>query len=116
MLTCTGLGDTLVECFSSDGPGASESAWLPTAAPLHAVEGYTSESSVAPGEALELHVSTSPAEDYRVEIYRLGWYDGDGGRLVGCLIRLRWKCVRSGRSTSPFLCRMIGLPVTIWRI
>ena len=82
MLTCTGLGDTLVECFSSDGPGASESAWLPTAAPLHAVEGYTSESSVAPGEALELHVSTSPAEDYRVEIYRLGWYGGDGARLV----------------------------------
>jgi len=46
-------------------------------------EGYTSETSVAPGETLHLHVS-SPGE-YRVEIVRLGWYGGVGGRLVGCL-------------------------------
>ena len=45
--------------------------------------GYASETNVEPGETLRLHVS-SPAE-YRVEIFRLGWYGGVGARLVTCL-------------------------------
>ena len=49
-----------------------------------AIEGYASEVSVAPGETFHLHVSTSPAAHYVVEIYRIGWYGGSGGRLVGC--------------------------------
>jgi hypothetical protein len=48
-----------------------------------AIEGYASETSLGPGETLHLHVS-SPG-DYRVEIFRLGWYGGVGGRLVACL-------------------------------
>lgn len=51
----------------------------------HAIEGYASDVSVAPGEELRLHVSTQPAATYRVEIYRIGWYDGAGGALVACL-------------------------------
>src|SRR5205823_3209206 len=31
------------------------------------------------------HVSTSPAAAYRVLVYRLGWYDGAGARLMDCL-------------------------------
>lgn len=54
---------------------------LPVAA---TIEGYATEVSVAPGETFHLHVSTSPAERYRVEIYRLGWYGGLGARLVLC--------------------------------
>jgi len=50
-----------------------------------AVEGYASEESVAPGGSLDLHVSTTPAAQFRVDIYRLGWYSGLGGRLVACL-------------------------------
>ena len=49
------------------------------------IEGYTTRDSVAPGETLEFHVSTDPAERYRVDIYRLGWYGGVGGRRVWSL-------------------------------
>lgn len=49
------------------------------------LEGYASQTSVAPGETLKLHVSTRPAARYQVQIYRLGWYRGLGGRLVACL-------------------------------
>jgi hypothetical protein len=49
------------------------------------VDGYASPVSVAPGQRLELHVSTAPAARYRVEILRLGWYGGRGTRLVRCL-------------------------------
>jgi hypothetical protein len=50
-----------------------------------AIEGYASEVSVLAGETVHLHVSTSPAERYRVQVYRLGWYGGAGARLVACL-------------------------------
>ncbi len=49
------------------------------------IQGYGSEVSVAPGDTLQLHVSTNPAAPYRVEIYRLGYYRGLGGRLITCL-------------------------------
>ena len=49
------------------------------------VEGYTSEVSVSPGERVQFHISLRPAGRYRIEIYRLGWYQGLGGRLYGCL-------------------------------
>ena len=49
------------------------------------IEAYASEVSVAPGGIVHLHVATSPAARYRLEIFRLGWYDGAGGRLVDCL-------------------------------
>jgi hypothetical protein len=40
---------------------------------------------VRPGETLQLCVSTLPAERYRIAVYRLGWYDGDGARqLASC--------------------------------
>ena len=38
---------------------------------------------MAPGETLHLHVAA--AHHYRVEIYRLGWYDGAGGRRLTCV-------------------------------
>jgi N,N-dimethylformamidase beta subunit-like, C-terminal len=64
-------------------PGSN--GWHAASAPEHAVEGYASETSVAPGATLHLHVSTAPAARYRVEIYRLGWYGGSGGRLQACV-------------------------------
>jgi hypothetical protein len=53
--------------------------------PASEIEGYSSEVSLVPGDVLHLHVSTSPAARYRVELYRLGWYGGAGARLVTCL-------------------------------
>src|SRR5436190_9039898 len=43
---------------------------LATPSSPSAVEGYASEVSVAPGDTLHLHVSTSPAALYIIEIYR----------------------------------------------
>jgi N,N-dimethylformamidase beta subunit-like protein len=45
------------------------------------IEGYAASVSVAPGDTLDLHVSTaSPRFD--IEIYRLGWYGGAGARKM----------------------------------
>lgn len=51
-----------------------------------AIEGYASEHSAAPGQAFHLHVKAGrPGDRYRIYVYRLGWYGGDGGRLVTCV-------------------------------
>jgi hypothetical protein len=46
------------------------------------IEGYCSHRSVRAGEKITFHVSTSPASPITLEIYRSGYYGGDGGRLV----------------------------------
>jgi hypothetical protein len=50
-----------------------------------AIEGYVSQSSIRAGETLTAFVSVNPAAAYRVEIYRLGYYGGKGGRLMKTL-------------------------------
>ncbi|MET9962255.1 N,N-dimethylformamidase beta subunit family domain-containing protein [Streptomyces sp. NPDC006326] len=51
------------------------------AGPARAIEGFADRTSVLPGEALGLRVSTT-AECYTVSAYRMGWYGGRRARLV----------------------------------
>jgi N,N-dimethylformamidase beta subunit-like, C-terminal len=46
-----------------------------------AIEGFADRTSTAVGETVTLYVSTRAAT-FHVEAYRLGWYQGLGGRLV----------------------------------
>jgi hypothetical protein len=46
------------------------------------IEGYCSRTSVRAGETIEFFVSTSPTSDFTLDIYRLGYYGGTGGRHV----------------------------------
>jgi len=47
----------------------------------HEIEGYSEATSVAPGETVRLHVSTTSPR-FTVQVYRMGWYGGAGARLV----------------------------------
>ncbi len=46
-----------------------------------AIEGYTWASSVEAGNAIKFSVSTTAAS-FSAAIYRMGWYQGKGGRLI----------------------------------
>ena len=46
------------------------------------IEGYCSHTSIRSGETIRFFVSTNPSSRFTLDIYRLGWYGGDGGRLV----------------------------------
>lgn len=50
-----------------------------------AIEGYCSHASIRAGETLSIFVSTRPASRFTIDVYRTGWYGGDGGRLVARL-------------------------------
>src|SRR5260370_18176548 len=44
------------------------------------IEGYCSHTSIRAGERLEITVSTNPPSPFVIDLYRLGSYDGKGGR------------------------------------
>jgi hypothetical protein len=46
------------------------------------IEGYVTHTSVRPGESISIHVSTNPGSPFVIEIYRLGYYQGHGGRFM----------------------------------
>jgi Concanavalin A-like lectin/glucanases superfamily/Domain of unknown function (DUF2341) len=67
-------------------PGTS--AWRLTNSALnHEIEGYASLTSVNAGGQISFFVSTADPT-YQVEIYRMGWYGGLGGRQVMSAIQL----------------------------
>ena len=47
----------------------------------HSIEGYPDHVSATTGDTVALHVS-STAPTFHVEAYRMGWYQGYGGRLI----------------------------------
>jgi hypothetical protein len=55
------------------------------------IEGYCSRQSVSAGESIDIHVSTNPAQDYVIEIFRTGYYGGRGARLMKKVGPLRGK-------------------------
>jgi hypothetical protein len=59
------------------------------------IMGYAGKASVAQGERFPLYVSTT-ADEFRVNAYRLGWYQGHGGREVWWSSKLR------GAQQNPF--------------
>ena len=46
------------------------------------IEGYCSKTSIRSGEQISFHVSTNPVSAFTLNIYRMGYYSGAGGRHV----------------------------------
>ena len=46
------------------------------------IEGYCSANSLRAGEKLQIMVSTNPASAFKLEIFRTGYYQGKGARLM----------------------------------
>src|SRR5262245_7053433 len=49
------------------------------------IEGYCSHTSIRSGETLAIMVSTNPPSPYVIDLYRLGYYGGKGGRHLAHL-------------------------------
>jgi hypothetical protein len=55
------------------------------------IEGYCSKQSVKAGESIDIFVSTKPVAKFSIEIFRMGYYDGAGSRLMTTLGPLEGK-------------------------
>jgi hypothetical protein len=67
----------------NDQPGTRD--WLPVNGRVKGgrcpwIEGYCSKTSVRPGESIQFFVSTDPASSFTIDFYRMGYYQGLGGR------------------------------------
>ena len=71
--------------IAAENARAGTTRWDLAPPPRPAIEGYSSETSVAPGGTFHLRVRAPAADRYRIAVYRLGWYGGDGGRLMACI-------------------------------
>jgi hypothetical protein len=80
------------------------------------ISGYASQTSVAPGQSFDLHVDAPPGSRYRVFVYRLGWYQGVGGRLIMCVpgCRSSQAAIAQPAATTPD--PVTGLFRAPWRV
>jgi hypothetical protein len=46
------------------------------------IKGYASATSVNKGASITFNVTVNPAQTYTIDVYRIGWYQGLGGRLM----------------------------------
>ncbi|HSU64786.1 MAG TPA: N,N-dimethylformamidase beta subunit family domain-containing protein [Burkholderiales bacterium] len=46
------------------------------------IKGYASATSANLGESITFYVTVNPAQQYTMDVYRMGWYQGLGGRLM----------------------------------
>src|SRR5436190_12461001 len=46
------------------------------------IKGYASATSVNKGTPITFYVTVNPAQTFTIDIYRIGWYQGLGGRLL----------------------------------
>jgi Bacterial Ig domain len=65
-------------------PGAPESEWGVSGAGSPAIQGFATDFSVDQDHSVDFKVDT-PAADYRLDIYRMGWYGGNGARHVATI-------------------------------
>jgi hypothetical protein len=84
LLTCSafphGAAAALPNPIVAENALAGTTAWQ--ARLSTGIELYGSKITGAPGDQIQLHVSTEYR--YRIVVYRLGWYGGAGARQVAC--------------------------------
>jgi chitodextrinase len=71
------------------------------------IKGYASGASVNKGESITLYVSVNTAQTYTIDVYRIGWYQGLGGRLmqhIGPLNAIREATCPMNASTGMIEC------------
>jgi chitodextrinase len=72
------------------------------------IKGYASAVSVNKGENITFYVSVSTPQTYTIDVYRIGWYQGLGGRLMahaGPLSGVRQATCPTDATTGLIECR-----------
>lgn len=78
-----GAGDNPIVCENSL-PGTPQSVWDVDSQDGATITGFADPFSVNLGGAINFKIQT-PASSYKIDIYRMGYYGGDGARLITSL-------------------------------
>ncbi len=74
-------GNSPIVCENSK-PGSPESEWQVSGAGDAGLQGFATQFSLTPGQTEQFKIKTT-ASAYTIDIYRLGWYGGNGARKWG---------------------------------
>jgi len=66
-------------------PGTPQSQWDISGAGDSSIQGFSTDISVNHGNSISFKVNT-PATAYRLDIYRMGYYQGNGARLISSIL------------------------------
>src|SRR4051794_22563230 len=77
---CTAPVVNQVACENSL-PGTPESQWQTDGAGDPTIQGFATSMSVNKGDSVSFKVD-SPTTNYKIDILRLGYYNGDGARTI----------------------------------
>src|SRR6266487_578530 len=72
------------------------------------IKGYASHTSVNKGGNITFYVSVNPAQTYTIDVYRMGWYQGLGGRPmqhIGPLLGAQQPTCPTDATTGMIECR-----------
>jgi methionine-rich copper-binding protein CopC len=78
-----GTGGNPIACENSK-PGTPQSQWEVSANEGSTIQGFANPFSVDLGATINLKIQTA-ATSYKIDIYRMGYYGGDGARLITSL-------------------------------
>jgi len=84
-ITLPAWGQNAIQIENAKTAGVTTQWLIPDAsyASNQEIEGYASATSVNRGESINLYIQTKATDaTYTINIYRIGWYGGAGGRLV----------------------------------
>ncbi len=65
--------------------GTPKSTWDISGAGDLSIQGFATDMSVNKGQTIRFKIETSPVASYTITIYRLGYYQGNGARLIANL-------------------------------
>jgi hypothetical protein len=81
LLTSTTFFPSAFTTLENQRPGTTR--WmLEEGADTTGIQGYAGAVSALPGDTVPLYISVTTPTTYTIEMYRMGWYAGAGGRLV----------------------------------
>lgn len=103
------LGLPVADWVVEENARAGTTKWLVSGTPPHGIEGFASAVSAQRGDDVTLYVNTV-ASSYKVEAYRMGWYQGNGARLVA-----RLGSARGIVQSQPVLTRGVNMVECRWR-
>ncbi len=81
MLVTSALAQSNPVVLENQKQGNPPSEWEVGANPDFSIQGFATDISVNRGGTIDFKVNTD-ATQYRLDIYRLGYYNGDGARLI----------------------------------
>jgi putative cell wall-binding protein len=84
-------------------PAAGKQIGADTTSPI---KGFMSATSINVGESIDLKVSVASAGDFEYSVFRMGWYQGHGGRLItkGTAPGIKQPACQTNTSTGMLTC------------